>query len=114
MAAKKTKTVEDYEQELADERAKWEAKKKSLERAVAEARKERKRKEAEAVEKAAQTVGEEVLSLFDDWKAIDFDALSLALAEVPGLVPVVEGLDVSAEAARARLDAYYARLHAKK
>ena len=64
--------------------------------------------------KAAQAIGEEVLASLGDWKRIDFDALSLALAEIPGLVPANGELDASADAAIARADAYSARVHSKK
>lgn len=114
MAAKKMKTVEDYEQELAGERAKWEEKKKSLEAKITEIKKEQKKKEAEAEAKAAKLIGEEVLASLGDWKAVDFDALSLALAEIPTLVPADGELDASPEAAMARVDAYNARRHPKK
>lgn len=114
MAARKTKTVEDYEKELAEERAKWEEKRKSIESKITEVKKEQQKKEAEAKAKAAQAIGEEVLVSLGDWKRIDFDALSLALAEIPGLVPDNDELDASADAAIARADAYSARVHSKK
>lgn len=114
MAARKTKTVEDYEKELAEERAKWDEKRKSIENKIAEVKKVQQKKEAEAKAKAAQAIGEEVLASLDDWKRIDFDALSLALAEIPGLVPANGELDASADAAIARVDAYSARVHSKK
>ena len=41
-------------------------------------------------------------------------ALSLALAEIPGLVPDNDELDASADAAIARIDAYSVRVHSKK
>ena len=72
------------------------------------------KKEAEAKAKAAQAIGEEVLALLGDWRRIDFDALSLALAEIPGLVPDNGELDASADAAIARVDAYSARVRSKK
>ena len=109
MAARKTKTVEDYEKELAEERAKWEEKSK-----ITEVKTEQQKKEDAAKAKAARLIGEEVLASLGDWKSIDFDALSLALAEIPGLVPSGNGLDASADAAIARVDAYYARVHPKK
>lgn len=114
MAARKTKTVEDFEKELADERAKWEEKRKRIEDKINAAKKEQQKKEAEAKAKAAQAIGEEVLASLGDWKRIDFDALSLALAEIPGLVPDNDELDASADAAIARVDAYSARVHSKK
>lgn len=114
MAARKTKTVEDFEKELADERAKWEEKRKSIENKIAEVKKVQQKKEAEAKAKAAQAIGEEVLASLGDWKRIDFDALSLALAEIPGLVPDNGELDASADAAIARVDAYSVRVHSKK
>lgn len=114
MAARKTKTVEDFEKELADERAKWEEKRKSIENKIAEVKKVQQKKEAEAKAKAAQAIGEEVLASLGDWKRIDFDALSLALAEIPGLVPDNGELDASADAAIARVDAYSARVRSKK
>lgn len=113
MAVRKTKTVEDYEKELADERAKWDEKRKSIESKITEVKKQQK-KEAAAKAKATQAIGEEVLASLDDWKRIDFDALSLALAEIPGLVPDNDELDASAEAAIARVDAYSVRVHSKK
>ena len=114
MAARKTKTVEDYEKELADERAKWDEKRKSIENKIAEVKKAQQKKEGAAKAKAAQAIGEEALALLGDWKRIDFDALSLALAEIPGLVPDNDELDASAEAAIARVDAYSVRVHSKK
>lgn len=114
MAARKTKTVEDFEKELADERAKWEEKRKRIEDKINAAKKEQQKKEAEAKAKAAQTIGEEVLASLGDWKRIDFDALSLALAEIPGLVPDNDELDASADAAIARVDAYSMRVRSKK
>ena len=114
MAARKTKTVEDYEKELAEERAKWDEKRKSIENKIAEVKKAQQKKEAEAKAKAAQAIGEEVLASLGDWKRIDFDALSLALAEIPGLVPANGELDASADAAIARVDAYSVRVHSKK
>lgn len=114
MAARKTKTVEDYEKELAEERAKWEEKRKSIESKITEVKKEQQKKEGAAKAKAAQAIGEEVLASLGDWKRIDFDALSLALAEIPGLVPVNVELDASSEASIARVDAYSARVHSKK
>ena len=72
------------------------------------------KKEGAAKAKAAQAIGEEVLALLGDWKRIDFDALSLALAEIPGLVPDNDELDASADAAIARVDAYSVRVHSKK
>lgn len=114
MAARKTKTVEDYEKELAEERAKWDEKRKRIEDKINAAKKEQQKKEAEAKAKAAQAIGEEVLASLGDWKRIDFDALSLALAEIPGLVPANGELDASADAAIARVDAYSARVHSKK
>lgn len=114
MAARKTKTVEDFEKELADERAKWEEKRKRIEDKINAAKKEQQKKEAEAKAKAAQAIGEEVLASLGDWKRIDFDALSLALAEIPGLVPDNDELDASADAAIARVDAYSMRVHSKK
>ena len=114
MAARKTKTVEDFEKELADERAKWEEKRKRIEDKINAAKKEQQKKEAEAKAKAAQAIGEEVLASLGDWKRIDFDALSLALAEIPGLVPDNDELDASADAAIARADAYSMRVHSKK
>ena len=114
MAARKTKTVEDYEKELAEERAKWEEKRKSIESKITEVKKEKQKKEGAAKAKAAQAIGEEVLALLGDWKRIDFDALSLALAEIPSLVPANDELDASADAAIARVDAYSVRVHSKK
>lgn len=114
MAARKTKTVEDFEKELADERAKWEEKRKRIEDKINAAKKEQQKKEAEAKAKAAQAIGEEVLASLGDWKRIDFDALSLALAEIPGLVPDNDELDASVDAAIARIDAYFMRVHSKK
>lgn len=114
MAARKTKTVEDFEKELADERAKWEEKRKRIEDKINAAKKEQQKKEAEAKAKAAQAIGKEVLASLGDWKRIDFDALSLALAEIPGLVPDNDELDASADAAIARVDAYSMRVHSKK
>lgn len=114
MAARKTKTVEDYEKELADERAKWEEKRKSIESKITEVKKEQQKKEAAAKAKAAQAIGEEILASLGDWKRIDFDALSLALAEIPGLVPDNDELDASADTAIARVDAYSVRVHSKK
>lgn len=114
MAARKTRTVEDYEKELVEERAKWEEKRKSIENKIAEVKKVQQKKEAESKAKAAQAIGEEVLAFLGDWKRIDFDALSLALAEIPGLVPANGELDASADAAIARVDAYSARVHSKK
>lgn len=114
MAARKTKTVEDYEKELAEERAKWEEKRKSIESKITEVKKEQQKKESAAKAKAAQAIGEEVLASVGDWKRVDFDALSLGLAEIPGLVPANDELDASADAAIARVDAYYARVHPKK
>lgn len=114
MAARKTKTVEDYEKELAEERAKWDEKRKSIENKIVEVKKAQQKKEAEAKAKAAQAIGEEVLASLGDWKRIDFDALSLTLAEIPGLVPANGELDASADAAIARVDAYSARVHSKK
>ena len=114
MAARKTKTVEDFEKELADERAKWEEKRKRIEDKINAAKKEQQKKEAEAKAKAAQAIGEEVLASLGDWKRIDFDALSLALAEIPGLVPDNDELDASADAAIVRADAYSMRVHSKK
>lgn len=114
MAARKTKTVEDFEKELADERAKWEEKRKRIEDKINAVKKEQQKKEAEAKAKAAQAIGEEVLASLGDWKRIDFDALSLALAEIPGLVPDNDELDASADAAIARVDAYSMRVHSKK
>ena len=61
MAARKTKTVEDYEKELADERAKWDEKRKSIESKIAEVKKVQQKKEGAAKAKAAQAIGEEVL-----------------------------------------------------
>lgn len=114
MAARKTKTVEDFEKELADERAKWEEKRKRIEDKINAVKKEQQKKEAEAKAKAAQVIGEEVLASLGDWKRIDFDALSLALAEIPGLVPDNDELDATADAAIARVDAYSMRVHSKK
>ncbi len=114
MAARKTKTVEDYEKELAEERAKWEEKRKSIESKITEVKKEQQKKEGAAKAKAAQAIGEEVLASLGDWKRIDFDALSLALAEIPGLIPDNDELDASTDAAIARVDAYSARVHSKK
>lgn len=114
MAARKTKTVEDFEKELADERAKWEEKRKRIEDKINAAKKEQQKKEAEAKAKAAQAIGEEVLASLGNWKRIDFDALSLALAEIPGLVPDNDELDASADAAIARVEAYSVRVHSKK
>lgn len=114
MAARKTKTVEDFEKELAEGQAKWEEKKKALESKIAEIKKEQQKKEDAAKAKAARLIGEEVIASLGDWKSIDFDALSLALAEIPGLVPSGNELDASADAAIARVDAYYARVHPKK
>lgn len=114
MAARKTKTVEDYEKELADERAKWDEKRKFIESKITEVKKEQQKKEGAAKAKAAQAIGEEALALLGDWKRIDFDALSLALAEIPGLVPDNDELDASADAAIARVNAYSARVHSKK
>ncbi|WP_417059175.1 hypothetical protein [Ellagibacter isourolithinifaciens] len=114
MAARKTKTVEDFEKELADERAKWEEKRKRIEDKINAFKKEQQKKEAEAKAKAAQAIGEEILASLGDWKRVDFDALSLALAEIPGLVPDNGELDASADAAIARVDAYSARVHSKK
>lgn len=113
MAARKTKTVEDYEKELADERAKWDEKRKSIENKITEVKKQQQKKEGAAKAKAAQAIGEEVLASLGDWKRVDFDALSLALAEVPGLVPDNDELDASADAAIARVDAYSVRVHSK-
>lgn len=114
MAARKTKTVEDYEKELAEERAKWEEKRKSIESKITEVKKEQQKKEGAAKAKAAQAIGEEVLASLGDWKRVDFDALSLALAEIPSLVPSGNELDASADAAIARVDAYSVRVHSKK
>lgn len=114
MAARKTKTVEDYEKELADERTKWHEKRKSIESKITEVKKQQQKKEDAAKAKAAQAIGEEVLASLGDWKRIDFDALSLALAEIPGLVPDNDELDASADAAIARVNAYSARVHSKK
>ena len=114
MAVRKTKTVEDYEKELADERAKWDEKRKSIESKITEVKKQQKKEEAAGKAKAAQAIGEEVLASLGDWKRIDFDALSLALAEIPGLVPDNDELDASADAAIARVDAYSVRVHSKK
>ena len=114
MAARKTKTVEDYEKELAEERAKWEEKRKSIESKITEVKKEQQKKEGAAKAKAARLIGEEVLASLGDWKSIDYDALSLALAAIPGLVPSGNELDASVDAAIARVDAYYARVHTKK
>lgn len=114
MAARKTKTVEDFEKELADERAKWEEKRKRIEDKINAAKKEQQKKEAEAKAKAAQAIGEEVLASLGNWKRIDFDALSLALAEIPGLVPDNDELDASADAAIARVETYSVRVHSKK
>lgn len=114
MAARKTKTVEDYEKELVEERAKWDEKRKSIENKIAEVKKAQQKKEGAAKAKAAQAIGEEALTLLGDWKRVDFDALSLALAEIPGLVPDNDELDASADAAIARVDAYSARVHSKK
>lgn len=114
MAARKTKTVEDYEKELVEERAKWEEKRKSIENKIAEVKKVQQKKEAEAKAKAARAIGEEVLASLGDWKRIDFDALSLALAEIPGLVSDNDELDASVDAAIARVDVYSARVHSKK
>ena len=71
-------------------------------------------KEDAAKAKAERLIGEEVLASLGGWKEVDFDALSLALAEIPGLVPGGNELDASADAAIARVDAYYARVHPKK
>lgn len=114
MAARKTKTVEDYEKELAEERAKWEEKRKSIESKITEVKKEQQKKEDAAKAKAERLIGEEVLASLGGWKEVDFDALSLALAEIPGLVPGGNELDASADAAMARVDAYYAHVHPKK
>ena len=86
MAARKTKTVEDYEKELAEERAKWEEKRKSIESKITEVKKEQQKKEDAAKAKAERLIGEEVLA----------------------------SLDASADAAIARVDVYYARVHPKK
>ena len=75
MAARKTKTVEDYEKELADERAKWDEKRKSIESKITEVKKQQQKKEDAAKAKAAQAIGEEVLASLGDWKRVDFDAL---------------------------------------
>lgn len=114
MVARKTKTVEDYEKELVEERAKWDEKRKSIENKIAEVKKVQQKKEGAAKAKAAQAIGEEALALLGDWKRVDFDALSLALAEIPGLVPANDELDASADAAIARVNAYSARVHSKK
>ena len=114
MAARKTKTVEEYEKELVEERAKWDEKRKSIENKIAEVKKVQQKKEGAAKAKAAQAIGEEALALLGDWKRVDFDALSLALAEIPGLVPDNDELDASADAAIARVNAYSARVHSKK
>lgn len=114
MAARKTKTVEDYEKELAEERARWEEKRKSIESKITEVKKEQQKKESAAKAKAAQAIGEEVLASLGDWKRVDFDALSLALAEIPSLFPANDELDASLEAAMARVDAYSVRVHSKK
>ena len=114
MAARKTKTVEDFEKELADERAKWEEKRKRIEDKINAVKKVQQKKEGAAKAKAAQAIGEEVLASLGDWKRVDFDALSLALAEIPGLVPDNDELDASADAAIARVNAYSARVHSKK
>lgn len=114
MAARKTKTVEDFEKELAEGQAKWEEKKKAIESKIAEIKKEQQKKEDAAKAKAERLIGEEVLSSLGGWKEVDFDALSLALAEIPSLVSSGNELDVSADAAIARVDAYYARVHPKK
>ena len=114
MAARKTKTLADYEKELVEERAKWDEKRKSIENKIAEVKKAQQKKEGAAKVKAAQAIGEEVLASLGDWKRIDFDALSLALAEIPGLVPDNGELDASDDAAIARVDAYSVRVHSKK
>ena len=69
MAARKTKTVEDYEKELVEERAKWEEKRKSIENKITEVKKQQQKKEGAAKAKAAQAIGEEVLASLGDWKA---------------------------------------------
>lgn len=114
MAARKTKTVEDFEKELAEGQAKWEEKKKAIESKIAEIKKEQQKKEDAAKAKVERLIGEEVLASLGGWKEVDFDALSLALAEIPGLVPSGNELDASADAAIARVDAYSVRVHSKK
>lgn len=114
MAARKTKTVEDFEKELAEGQAKWEEKKKAIENKIAEIKKEQQKKEDAAKAKAERLIGEEVLASLGGWKEVDFDALSQALAEIPGLIPAGNELDASADAAIARVDAYYVRVHPKK
>lgn len=110
MAAKKTKaaetkTVAELERELAEERRKWEERRKELDKRIAT----RKKDEENLVK---QLVGGEVLAVLGGWRSVDFDALSLALAELPALVAAPEDLDASEDAAYLRVERYVKRMRA--